>query len=143
MIYCSCKKKKLDLIRFLLFAAPKENTIGLKIQLIKWVCSFFSFKTCSHLLVVSMSITFFKHVFVLDILNRFIWWRILWTLWMNSTKRCHLNFSWKWIKLMCILVFSMLLLCCYISFYFVDMSIIGSILFVQSYRQCDYCCSEL
>lgn len=67
LIYCSCRNLFSSLIRFLIFAAPKEDTIGLKIQLAMWVCFFFFFSKLVLIFYVSfsMSITFFKHVFVL------------------------------------------------------------------------------
>jgi len=40
----------------------------------------------------------------------------------------QLNISWEWMKLTCNLIFSMLLLCFYISVQFVDINIIGSML---------------
>lgn len=119
------KKFILGLIRFLIFTSPK----GLKIQLAIGVCFFFFFfKICSYLLCFSLYINnIFQACICTYILNRSIWWRLL-TLWKNSTKRCHLKFSWEWIKLTCNLVFTMLVLCCYILFYFVEMNIIGFIL---------------
>jgi hypothetical protein len=64
LIYCSCKNLFSGLIRFLIF---EEDTIGLKIQLTMWVCFFYFFSKLVLIFYVSfsMSITFFKHVFVL------------------------------------------------------------------------------
>ena len=64
LIYCSCRNLFSGLIRFLIF---EEDTIGLKIQLTMWVCFFYFFSKLVLIFYVSfsMSITFFKHVFVL------------------------------------------------------------------------------